>query len=304
VVGAAEAARGPALNRLDVSGWLVTGAGGMLGRDVVRVATAAGIEVTALSRADLDITDPGAVITAVAAHDVVVNCAAWTAVDDAESHEAEAFAVNAVGPATLARACAATGGRLVHVSTDYVFAGDADRPYPEDAAICPRSAYGRTKAAGEWAVRAELPGRHWILRTAWLYGEHGRDFVATMAALERTRDTVDVVDDQHGQPTWSADVADRILAVITARAPAGTYHATSSGATTWFGLARAVFALLDADPDRVRPTSTAAYPRPAPRPAWSVLGHQGWARADLPPIRGWEAGLAEAMGAISTRRLR
>jgi dTDP-4-dehydrorhamnose reductase len=296
--------------------WLVAGANGMLGRDVVSALAEAGVpdeRVTALGRAELDVTDPAAVAAAVGGaagrDDVVVNCAAWTAVDDAETHEAAAFAVNALGPANLARACAAAGARLVHVSTDYVFSGDlsgdvgADSaggdpaPYREDDPVAPRSAYGRTKAAGEWAVRALLPDDHWILRTAWLYGEHGPSFVRTMARLEAEREVVDVVDDQTGQPTWSLDVARRIVETVTAGAPPGTYHATNVGRTTWYGLARAVFTLLGADPGRVRPTTSAAYSRPAPRPAWSVLGHDAWARTGLPPLRPWEDALAEAASA-------
>jgi len=280
-----------------VTRWLVTGAGGMLGRDVLGVlAGRPEIAVTAADRAALDVTDLAAVRTAVAGHEVVVNCAAWTAVDDAESQEPAAFAANAVGPANLARAAAESGAWLLHVSTDYVFAGDdAGRPYPEDAPIAPRSAYGRTKAAGEWAVRAELPQRHWILRTAWLYGAHGPSFVRTMARLEATRDTVDVVTDQFGQPTWSRDLAERVVAVGTGRVPAGTYHATAGGQASWYDLARAVFAGLGADPDRVRPTSSQAFVRPAPRPAWSVLGHEGWAAAGLPALPPWEDALRRAM---------
>ena len=301
---------------------LVVGAGGMLGRDLLEVlngpfADDGRFEVTGLDRAGLDVTDPDAVHAAVARTrpDVVVNCAAWTAVDDAETHEGPAFAVNAVGPANLARACATSGARLVHISTDYVFAGDATTPYPEDAPIAPRSAYGRTKAAGEWAVRAYLPDRHTILRTAWLYGAHGPNFVATMARLEATRDTVDVVDDQTGQPTWTHDVARQIAVVVQAGPadsagsaavgvgmPLGTLHATSSGATTWYHLARAVFELLGADPDRVHPTTSAAFVRPAPRPAWSVLGHQRWAGTGIAPIRDWREALTAAIPALMLAR--
>ncbi len=288
--------------------WLVTGAGGMLGRDVVGLL-APDRPVTALARADLDVTDPAAVAAAVRGHDVVVHCAAWTAVDDAEAHEPQAFAVNAVGAAHVARACAASGARMVHVSTDYVF-GDVDdgggggagavrEPWAEGAPVAPRSAYGRTKAAGEWAVQALLPGRHWILRTAWLYGEHGPSFVRTMARLEGERETVDVVDDQAGQPTWSLDLARRVVQVVDAGAPAGTYHATSSGSTTWFGLARAVFELLGADPGRVRPTTSAAYARPAPRPSWSVLGHDAWHGAGFDPLPDWRDALRRAAAATS-----
>jgi dTDP-4-dehydrorhamnose reductase len=274
--------------------WLVTGAGGMLGTDVVAALRAGGHDVTGLTRTELDVTDPAAALAAVGGHDVVVNAAAWTAVDDAETHEAEAFAVNAVGAAELARACAATGARLVQVSTDYVFAGDATRPYPEDAPTAPRSAYGRTKLAGEWAVRALLPDRSWIVRTAWLYGAHGPNFVATMRRLEAERETVSVVDDQTGQPTWTADLAEQIVRLVSAGAPAGTYHGTASGSTTWHGLARLVFELSGADPDRVLTTTTDAFPRPAPRPAWSVLGHERWAAAGIAPMRPWDAALRAA----------
>ena len=271
--------------------WLVVGAAGMLGHDLLR--TLAGREVTALDRAALDITDAEAVRVAVEGHDVVVNCAAWTAVDDAETHEAAAFAVNAVGPAHLSRACRELGAGLVQVSTDYVFAGDATTPYAEDAPTAPRSAYGRTKLAGEWAVRAALPDRSWIVRTAWLYGEHGPSFVATMRRLMGERDTLDVVDDQQGQPTWTRDLAAQVVSLVDADAPAGIYHGTSAGSTTWCGLARRVFELSGADPDRVLATTTDRFPRPAPRPAWSVLGHDGWLTAGLAPLRPWDEALAE-----------
>jgi dTDP-4-dehydrorhamnose reductase len=278
---------------------LVPGAEGMLGSDVVAVLTSAGVAVTAAGRAVLDVTDQAAVADAVAGHHVVVNCAAWTAVDDAESAEGRAFDVNATGAAHLARGCADAGARLVQVSTDYVFDGSSRTPYAEDSPVAPRSAYGRTKAAGEWAVRALLPERGWILRTAWLYGEHGPNFVRTMARLEAERDVVDVVDDQEGQPTWTFDVAWRVLDVLRTEPPAGIYHATSSGRTTWFGLARAVFSLLGADPERVRPTTSAAFARPAPRPAWSVLGHEGWGRAGLDPLPDWEDALRRAAAGTS-----
>jgi dTDP-4-dehydrorhamnose reductase len=272
--------------------WLVVGAGGMLGTDLV---TALGARpFVGLRRAELDVTDDRAVRAAVDGHEVVVNAAAWTAVDDAESHEPQAFAVNAVGAANLARACAASGAHLVQVSTDYVFSGDGTEPYLEDAPTSPRSAYGRTKLAGEWAVRALLPERSWIVRTAWLYGEHGPNFVATMRRLEAERDTVSVVDDQTGQPTWTVDLAERILAMVDSGAPAGIYHGTAAGATTWRGLAQLVFELSGAEPSRVEPTTTAAFPRPAPRPAWSVLGHAAWERAGLTPMRPWDEALRAA----------
>lgn len=268
----------------------------MLGREVVDVL--AGETVSALDRAALDVTDPAAVDAAVPGHDVVVNCAAWTDVDGAEEREAEATRVNGLGPQLLAAACASSGARLVQVSTDYVFDGSATEPYPEDAPLAPRSAYGRSKAAGETAVRSLLPDDSYVVRTAWLYGAHGPNFVVTMMNLEATRDVLDVVDDQRGQPTWARDVAIAAVALVRAGAAPGTYHATSSGETTWCGLARAVFAGIGADPDRVRPTTTDTFPRPAPRPAYSVLGHGAWERAGVAPIGEWQERLRSALPAL------
>ncbi|MFW5475062.1 dTDP-4-dehydrorhamnose reductase [Knoellia sp. CPCC 206450] len=273
--------------------WLVTGAGGMLAADLLPRLTSAGHEVTALRRADLDVTDAGACASAVEGHDVVANLAAWTAVDDAESAEADAFAVNAVGAANLASACARSGARMVHVSTDYVFAGDSTIPYAVDAPVAPRSAYGRTKAAGEWAVLAHCPSAL-VVRTAWLYGAGGPSFAATMARLAGERETLAVVDDQRGQPTWTADLADALVRLVDADAPGGIWHGTSAGETTWFGFTRAIFEVLGLDPERVTPTTTEAFPRPAPRPAYSVLGHDRWQEAGLDPLPDWRDALRRA----------
>jgi dTDP-4-dehydrorhamnose reductase len=277
--------------------WLVTGATGMLGLDLQVALALAGVDskdVTAPTRADLDITSPAQVREAVRGHDVVVNCAAYTAVDDAETHEAQAFAVNAIGAATVAHACREAGARLVHLSTDYVFAGDATDPYAEDAPLAPRSAYGRTKGAGEWAVQAHCPDS-WIVRTAWLYGAGGPNFVKTMARLAGQHETLTVVDDQRGQPTWTMDVAEAILRLVEARAPFGVWHATSQGDTTWYGFTRQIFAGLGLDPDRVHPTTTDKFPRPAPRPAYSVLGHDAWRMARIAPLPHWQESLAMAL---------
>lgn len=280
--------------------WLVTGAAGMLGRDTVEELLRRGENVVGLAHAALDITDPGDVRRVLTEHepDLVVNCAAYTAVDDAETDEETALRVNGVGPRLLAQACAEHGARLIHVSTDYVFDGDArSAPYPEDHPPAPRTAYGRTKLAGEQAVLATLPDASVVLRTAWLYGAHGGNFVATMIGLEARRDTLDVVDDQRGQPTWSADVAERIADLGPRVGPDtnGVLHATNSGETTWFELAREVFRLIGADPDRVHPTTSAAFTRPAPRPAYSVLGHSRWPQTGLGPLRDWRTALHEAL---------
>ncbi|MFE9723482.1 dTDP-4-dehydrorhamnose reductase [Streptomyces sp. NPDC005794] len=280
--------------------WLVTGAGGMLGQDVLARLARDGESAVGLDRKALDITDAGAVRRAVEEHgpSVIVNCAAWTAVDDAETREDEALRINGEGPRILAEACAEHGIVLLQVSTDYVFDGQAAEPYAETAPTAPRSAYGRTKLAGERAVLSLLPDAGYVVRTAWLYGAGGGNFVRTMIKLEGIKDTLDVVDDQLGQPTWTGDVADRLvrlgLGALAGTAPAGIYHGTSSGETTWFGFTRAIFEELGADPERVRPTTSAAFARPAPRPAYSVLGHERWKEAGLEPIRNWREALAEA----------
>ncbi len=272
--------------------WLVVGALGMLGTEVMAVL--ADRDVAGVDRPEVDITDPASAQHCVEGYDVVVNCAAWTAVDDAETQEAQAFTVNAVGAANLASAAVRSGAWLIQISTDYVFDGAAASPYGEDAPLAPKSAYGRTKAAGEWAVAAQLPNNFYIIRTAWLYGVNGPNFISTMARLERERDQLSVVNDQRGQPTWARDLARQIVATVDAGAPAGRYHATAGGETTWYDLARRVFELSGADPDRITPATTDQFPRPAPRPAYSVLGHERWEQVGMSPMRGWDEALADA----------
>jgi dTDP-4-dehydrorhamnose reductase len=277
--------------------WLVAGGEGMLARDLVALLRQRGAAVAAPARTAMDITDREAVAKAFTRcdPDIVVNCAAYTAVDDAEDDEESAHLLNGYGPGVLAAECAARRIRLIHLSTDYVFAGDASTPYGEHDPTAPRTAYGRTKLTGERAVIDTLGDDAVVLRTAWLYGRHGRSFVATMLRLAAGDGPVDVVDDQHGQPTWTVDVAERIADVGDRPDLSGVYHATSSGATSWYELARAIFELAGADPRRVRPTTSAAYVRPAPRPGFSVLGHDRWATAGLSPLRHWRAGLRDAL---------
>jgi dTDP-4-dehydrorhamnose reductase len=279
----------------------VLGATGMLGHDMTSFLRERGTEVLGFGRADVDIRDKAAVESALreTRPAVVVNCAAWTAVDDAESQEAEALEVNGRGAANVAAACAAVEARLMQPSTDYVFSGDGDEPYAEYAAPAPCTAYGRTKLAGERAVINQLPRAGYVLRTAWLYGEHGPNFVRAMIRLESERESVAVVDDQRGQPTWTSDLARQIFLLAESGAEPGIYHATSQGATTWLGLAREIFRLLGADPERVRPTTTRELARAAPRPAYSVLGHSRWARAGLPPLPHWTDSLVAAFPAMS-----
>ncbi len=279
--------------------WLVTGAAGMLGRDVVAELRRHAIETVGLSRAELDITDLAAVRSALEGVSLVVNCAGWADVDGAETAEEAAAAVNGTGARILAEACAANGTRLLQISTDYVLPGDASQPYAEDAATGPVNAYGRSKLIGEQAVAELLPQDGYVVRTAWLYGDHGPNFVATMLRLAAQRDTLDVVDDQQGQPTWSVALAQRRVergrAALAGRAPAGIYHGTASGVTSWFGLAREVYRLSDLDPGRIRPTTSASFVRPALRPAFSVLAHDRWALVGLAPMSDWREQLAKAL---------
>lgn len=269
--------------------WLVVGSKGMLGQDLMTALESqarAGDSATGVDRDEVDITTPASIAGFAAGYDVVVNCAAYTAVDRAEEEEAVAFAVNAVGAANVAREARAVGARMIHISTDYVFAGDGSTPYPEDAPIAPLSAYGRTKAAGEWAVRAECPDSL-VVRTAWLYGAHGACFPKTIVRAARERGALQVIDDQVGPPTWTVDLTDLILRLVDAKAPAGTYHGTSSGQASWHGFAQAAVAAAGMDPQIVARTTSAEYVRPAPRPAYSVLGHDALREIGVEPIGDW-----------------
>jgi dTDP-4-dehydrorhamnose reductase len=279
--------------------WVITGARGQVGSDLLRVLAEVGVDpavIHGVGSAELDITD-GRAVDAVFADfrpDVLINAAAYTAVDAAETDEDRAYAVNATGPALLAAAAARHGAKLVHVSTDYVFAGDADAPYQVSDETAPKSAYGRTKLAGEQAILELAPELGFVVRTAWVYGATGSNFVKTMARLERSHETVSVVDDQRGSPTWSKDLARGLIELAQSDAAAGVYHCTNTGDTTWRGFTQAIFAELGADPDRVRPTTSDAFPRLAPRPAYSVLSDEAWRAAGLTSLPHWRDALRAA----------
>jgi len=271
-------------------GIAVTGAGGMLGQAVVAAARDASHDVLVLTRAEVDLRDADAVRDAVAeaaaaGFDRFVNCAAYTDVDGAETHEADALAVNGTAAAHLAEATAAAGAHLVHVSTDYVFDGTKPTAYVESDPVDPQSAYGRTKLAGERAVMAAAAG-HAVVRTAWLFGAGGPNFVDTMLRLATDRDEISVVTDQVGCPTWTGHLAP-VLVEIAARRQAGIQHAAGAGACSWNDLAAATFAQAGVA-CRVLPTTTDHFPRPAPRPAFSVLGSERDDHLALPP---WTEGL-------------
>jgi dTDP-4-dehydrorhamnose reductase len=277
----------------------VFGARGQLGGDLVDAGGAAGHEMVGLTQATCDIRDSAAVERWIASvqPDAVINAAAWTLVDAAEEHEAEAEAVNATGAGIVARACAGAGVRCCHVSTDYVFDGVATAPIPETAAPAPRSVYGRTKWHGEVAVR-EGCADHLIVRTSWLYGRQGPNFVLTMLRLATERPQLRVVADQHGAPTWTGHLAPALLRLL-AVGNAGTYHLSNAGVTTWYDLAVATIRARGLSVEVV-PITTAEYPTPAARPAYSVLDNGAWRDLGEPPLPDWQDGLRAYLGGIDS----
>jgi dTDP-4-dehydrorhamnose reductase len=271
----------------------VTGAGGMLAWALLRELAARGHDAVPFTRATLDVTDEAAVAAAIseACPDAVVQCAAYTRVDDAEADEDNAFRVNGYAADVVARACAAVGAAFVYPGTDYVFDGSARQPYATDAPTAPINAYGRSKLAGEMATLAH--GRGLVVRTSWLYGPGGRNFVRTILARARTGAPLRVVDDQRGAPTSTIDLASIIVSLLERSAAPGIYHATNRGETTWFGLARAALDLAGIDAD-ISPCASAEFPQPAARPAYSVLDcSRTWAITGAAPH--WRDGLAELL---------
>ena len=281
--------------------WLITGGSGQLGIAVSQELDKHGIAFDSWSSKDLDITQSSRVTDAIEkmAPTVIINCAAWTDVDGAESHEADASRVNSDGPENLAAAAKQCNSKLIHVSTDYVFSGESQTPWQVADEINPQSAYGRTKAQGESRVVVAYPESSFVVRTAWLYSPWGKNFAKTMTKLAINGEgEVRVVNDQVGQPTSASDLAKQLVELGQSTSSAGVYHGTNSGQATWFEFAQEIFKLSGADVGRVVPVSSSEYPRPAKRPSYSVLSHDAWANTSVKPLRDWRIALADAMPAI------
>jgi dTDP-4-dehydrorhamnose reductase len=281
--------------------WLITGGSGQLGIAVSQELDKHGIAFDAWSSKDLDITQSSNTSEAIEKLSpiVIINCAAWTDVDGAESHEIDASRVNSDGPENLAIAAKRWNSKLIHVSTDYVFSGDSQSPWQISDEINPQSAYGRTKAQGESRVLANYSENSFIVRTAWLYSPWGKNFAKTITklAIQGTGE-VRVVNDQVGQPTSASDLAKQLVELGLSTSPAGIFHGTNSGQASWYEFAQEIFNLAGADVGRVTPVSSSEYPRPAKRPSYSVLSHDAWASTSVKPLSDWRIALAEAMPAI------
>jgi dTDP-4-dehydrorhamnose reductase len=281
--------------------WLITGGSGQLGIAVSQELDKLGIAFYAWSSRDLDIRQSSTVSEAIEklSPTVIINCAAWTDVDGAETHEKDACSVNSDGPENLALAAKRSNSRLIHVSTDYVFSGENQTPWQIEDEINPQSAYGRTKALGESRVLATHPENTFIVRTAWLYSPWGKNFAKTMTRLALKDDgEVPVVNDQLGQPTSATDLAKQLVELGLSISPAGIYHGTNAGEATWFEFAQEIFKLVGAEVTRVVPVSSSEYPRAAKRPSFSVLSHDAWAKTSIKPMRDWRIALKDGMPRI------
>ncbi len=280
---------------------MITGGSGQLGIAVSQELDKLGISFNACNSKDLDITQSSTVSDGVKklSPSVIINCAAWTDVDGAESHELEASRVNSDGPEYLALAAKLSNSKLIHVSTDYVFSGEGQVPWQISDQINSQSVYGRTKAEGESRVLARYPENSFVVRTAWLYSPWGKNFAKTMTKIAiKGEGEIRVVNDQVGQPTSALDLANLLVQLGQSASPPGIYHGTNSGQATWFEFAQEIFKIAGAEVGRVTPVSSSEYPRPAKRPSYSVLSHDAWVSTSVKPMPDWRIAIAEAMPAI------
>jgi dTDP-4-dehydrorhamnose reductase len=281
--------------------WLITGGSGQLGIAVSQELVERGINFNSFNSSQLDISKSATVNGAIQklSPKVIVNCAAWTDVDGAESQESRAATVNSLGAENLALAAKSCGAKLVHISTDYVFSGQSNSPWTVDSVKAPDTAYGRTKAEGENRILEAYSNNSYIVRTAWLYSPWGKNFAKTMINLAlKNSSQIEVVNDQVGQPTSSVDLAKQIVKLVESEAPFGIYHGTNSGSASWFDFAQSLFEMSGADVDRVVPVNSGKFPRPAKRPSYSVLDHQEWNGTSITEMRNWKDALVESFPKI------
>ena len=280
--------------------WLILGGSGQLGIALSEELGQRGIVFRPFSHQELDITKEPIVRDLIGALSptVIINCAAWTDVDGAESNEELAFLVNSQGVENLAKAAKACGAKLVHISTDYVFSGHSDEPWKETDLKQPFSAYGRSQASGEDKALVVYSNGTYIIRTAWLYSPWGKNFVKTIARKALENEPAKVVNDQYGQPTSGIELANRTIELILSSAKPGIYHVTNSGKASWFDFAQEIYRLLGKQDSLVEPVSSDVFVRPAPRPSNSTLSNESWSNAGLPPMSNWKSALKEAMPSI------
>lgn len=286
--------------------WLILGGEGQLGLSLQLTLSKANIPFRAVGRDALDICNRDECIRIIKEiqPQVVVNCAAWTAVDLAEDNEEQAFNINCTGSRNVAIACREVNAALVHISTDYVFSGVSDIPYETDSSTAPTSVYGRSKLCGELAVSEELPERSYIFRTAWLYSQFRGNFVKTMVRKALTHSPVRVVSDQLGQPTVATDLAQHIVDVVESNAPYGIFHGTNSGQASWYELTKEIYTLLKVDTSLVTPVPTSEYPTRAVRPQYSVLSHSRTSNLELQEMTDWKMALLNALPTIKQQILK
>ena len=285
--------------------WLILGGEGQLGLSFQLILSQANIPYQAVGRDTLDISNLEACVRVIneIQPQIVVNCAAWTAVDLAEDNEEEAFNINCTGSRNVAIACREANSILVHISTDYVFSGVSDKPYETDSPTAPTSVYGKSKLCGELAILEELPEHSFIFRTAWLYSQFGGNFVKTMVRKALSNSPVRVVADQIGQPTVATDLAQHIVDVIASNAPGGIFHGTNSGQATWYELTQQIYTLLNVDTSLVSPVSTSEYPTRAIRPQYSVLSHAHTVAVGVREMTNWFTALSNSLPVIAQQIL-
>ena len=284
--------------------WLIIGGNGQLGKSLSSVLNARGIEYQAIGSEELDIRFSEQTLTFINSvkPSIIVNAAAWTDVDEAESNFEGALAVNALGVQNLVLAAKSVNAIFVQISTDYVFSGLGSKPWTVDGHCSPVTAYGKSKKAGEKETLDNYLERSYVFRTAWLYSQWGKNFAKTMTRLalkesEQNKE-VRVVNDQVGQPTFGTDLANQIVDSVTSKLPFGIYHATNSGKASWFEYAKEIFKFVNADSNRLIPIPSTEFPSKAKRPFFSVLDHEKWATTGIPVMRNWRSALADAMPSI------